>query len=352
MSANFLACETDTGITDTTSTSVGIAGAAVYDAFDRLESIQLGETPSTPSERLVASWRRHFASQDLEEIIYQPPGLRLTRVVRSKFLKDGSPKEEVRDGTIDAVGTGVDLRKSFTYDPQGRLSQQVIVKNGSTISNQSFTYSPNGRMLTGGGSTYSYARNDLPGAVTSLGTRALTYDSAGNAITDSKSPSRTFTWAANGCMSKATLADGGSLTQKCDLAGNAVYRASKSGSTGTLTEVVNLGGSEYRPTTRTFSSLLIHRLPINGTVLLEAAYSIVGSRITASSRIVMSDSRGSILATAPLYGTSLPTTRKKRSQERQGTRSEKDFGKKPAEHKKNTNPANKEVTKKAALAEG
>jgi YD repeat-containing protein len=160
----------------------------LYDAFDRVPAMAIGQPPAIPGQRSTARWRWHSQSQDLLEIVYKRPGRLLNRIVFDDYQKDGSPRKEDRDGTIDASGNHIVISKGWGYDELGRLAEEVIKKNGTIIFDEQYTYSLAGRMLTAGRNgftTYTYANPSLPGAVTllstgSIPTRNLTYDAAGN----------------------------------------------------------------------------------------------------------------------------------------------------------------------------
>lgn len=254
----------------------------------------------------------------MQEIKYARGTFELTKIAISNYRKDGSPGRERRTGRVDTAGNTTDVDKVFGYDNFGRLTSELITRNAAVVHNETYAYSPNGRLLsvTPGSGTktdYLYQRPDMPGAVTALKVgattqRTLAYDLAGGIATDTAgSTVKNAAFAANGCLTRLAVASGAELNQVCDVAGNAILRTSKPTAVSVERRILQLGLSELRHD----ENLLLHRLPVSGTVALELAYKTnvsANNRDAANSRIVMSDLRGSVVAVAPLLGTGAPST--------------------------------------------
>lgn len=276
-----------------------IVGVPSYDAFGRVASLPLGQRPATASNRLLASWQWDLLTQDLRDIAYarsSAPGAPLVHVALSDYAKDGTPLTEQRTGSIDAVGSGVTVLKKHKLDALGRLSSSMVLKNGSSVADEEYRYLENGALASAGGAAYQYADQRFAGAATALGTRTLGYNAAGAVESDSLG-ARSLSYDAQGCLREIASSDGRRFTQACDAAGVSQYRAWKGAS------VLQLGMAELRPDEK----LLVHRLPLQGTVQAEVVYSLKGVRMSTS-RVLMHDARGSVVATAPLFTTGTPST--------------------------------------------
>lgn len=255
-----------------------------YDAFQRMDMATLGTD-------ITAQWQWAAESQDLIRLEYKQADSTLIRIGREQFDKGGNPGKESR------VGEGTTVEKTHSFDGLERLKSSRVTVGGTVVKDEAFAYSPGGRLLQAGSRSYTYGKASLAGAVTSVGDRVLEYDAGGNTIRD-YGGERHLKYDAQGCMISIKDTNGGFLSAGCDDGGNHLYRSTQT-TEGIASRVLKLGLSELRPD----DGILLHRLPLNGSILLEVAYQLSdGMRDAEQSRIIMLDARGSIVATAPLDG--------------------------------------------------
>ena len=299
-----------------------LVGNVTVDAFDRPTQFSIGVPTTTATNRLSAVFTRDPQTQELRQLRYGSNNAlassALTTVDIAGYRKDGSPTGETRTGRVDTTGTSVKVVKGYQYDNFGRLTDHTVVRNDISIQSEVYSYSANGRIIgvtPAGGSKieYLYQRSDLAGAVTQLKQgatvqRTLDYDLGGSVASDVVgSSTKAAAFAANGCLTSLANTSGAQLTQVCDLGGNAILRASKATALSTERRILQLGLSELRHD----ENLLLHRLPVSGTVAVELAYrtnATSANRDANNSRILMTDPRGSVVAVAPLLGSGAPAT--------------------------------------------
>jgi RHS repeat-associated protein len=261
-----------------------LAGGFHYDAFQRMDKATIGG--------LSAEWEWAPESQYLTRIEYTQAGVSLVRILRDGFDKGGNPGKETRTGQSSSVD------KVHAFDGLGRLKSSSIKVGDALLKDERFDYSPGGRLLQAGSDAYAYEKPALWGAVTAVGSRTFEVDARGNVVADSAG-NRRLRYDAQGCTIAMESAGGGRVVSLCDGAGNHIYRAARSES-GSSSRVLSVDLSEIRPD----DGILLHRLPLNGTISLEVAHRLSdGARVDARSRAVLLDSRGSVVATAPLGGT-------------------------------------------------
>jgi RHS repeat-associated protein len=122
---------------------------------------------------------------------------------------------------------------------------------------------------------------------------SLAMDASGRVVNDG---ARTLTWDAQGCLlSVAQTTPSASTTASCDATGRHVFRASTAGST--TRRALTVGALELRGAPE---NILVHRLPVGGTSVVEVVYKLTSSTRDSRSRIAFFDARGSEVATAPL----------------------------------------------------
>jgi len=237
---------------------------------------------------LNAGWEWTPESQDLKRIEYKRGATTLVKIERQDFDKTGNPGREKRTGQGPAVDKG------STFDGFERLKASSLAVGGNPLINETYQYSPGGRLLSAGEDIYLYDNLSLLGAVTSVGNRILGYDLRGNATRD-EGGERKLRYDAQGCTVAIETSGTSQVHALCDADGNHVYRSTRSAEVAS--RVVTMGLSELRPD----EGVLLHRLPLNGTVSLEVAYRLAdGTRAEKQSRVVMLDSRGSVVATSTL----------------------------------------------------
>lgn len=281
-----------------------LVGGLAFDAFEKPTTFKVGATPTVVADRITAVINRDAATRDLTGLAYGRPGRVLTSLGLAGYNGYGAPGVEERTGTSDSVGSGVSIKKGWNYDGFGRLKEEKVSKSGTVVFNEAYTYSLGGRLLTAGGAAeiYKYNRSDLPGAVTDVlaaAPRTLTYYNSGAVKTDKKgTETRTASFSALGCLRRFKSTTGAMVEQVCDVAGNPLLRTSTTAA-GVKTTVMNFGFSELRSEDK----LMVHRIPVAGLVTMELAYATTGGRKDGASKIIMSDGRGSVLAVAPLLGT-------------------------------------------------
>lgn len=289
-------------LTTLTDGTTQLLGNIVYDAFGQASSFGVGAIPTPSTERVTASFTRNPLTRDVELITYARPSLTLAQLKFDDYGLDGSPGRELRTSALNATGTTAEVEKFWGYDAFRRLSSANIIRNAVTLQNVGYSYSAGGRLLSVAGTSpaiYTYGEPSLPGAATQVGSRQLTYDQSGSLHTDTRTSAEAF-FAANGCLEAMKSSKGPALLQRCDVNGNAIYRETTGGG-----PILLLGMSELRGNDGT----LVHRLPLDGLVTMELAYkTTTGARLAAESRIVMADTRGSVVAAAPLLGTSTLAT--------------------------------------------
>ncbi len=290
------AIEVNDGITE-------LAADPVFDATGRLEELSLGvPNAGAPAERARGAWRYDPETQDLLEISFSRQSRDLNRLILDDHDGLGVPTHETRDGTLNTSGTGIEIEKVWKFDGLHRLSTQKVVKNGLNILTEDFTYSSGGRLLKVVGADtefYNYDNASLPGAVTRIiggkNDRDLTYDASGHLLTDSELGRTVVDVDANGCALEMVGSGGRSFTQHCTADGKSSSRKAIVGAT--TRTVVALPTGELRVE----ENQLVHRLPVNGNMAMELVYSTkTAKQNTTESIIIMSDGRGSVLATAPL----------------------------------------------------
>jgi RHS repeat-associated protein len=281
-----------------------LVGGLAFDAFEKPTTFKVGATPTVAADRITALINRDPGTRDLTGLAYSRPGRILTSLGLAGYNGYGAPGSETRTGTSDSAGSGVSVSKLWGYDTFGRLAKEKVTKGSTVVFNEAYTYSLGGRLLTAGGATetYKYNRNDLPGAVTDVvaaAPRTLTYHNSGAVKTDKKgTETRTASFSALGCLRRFQSSTGAKVEQVCDVAGNPLLRTSTTAA-GVKTTVMNFGFSELRSEDK----LMVHRIPVAGLVTMELAYATTGGRKDGASKIIMSDGRGSVLAVAPLLGT-------------------------------------------------
>ena len=109
-------------------------------------------------------------------------------------------------GNIVAITDPIDGEKTYTYDPQGQMTQETIGDKTCT-----YTYDGVGNILSatkdGVAHTYTYGDDDWGDLLTAYDSNAITYDAIGNPLTYYNGQSWNFTWVNGRTLSQAVSGD-------------------------------------------------------------------------------------------------------------------------------------------------
>ncbi len=281
-----------------------LAADVTFDVADRVTSARYGNGTS-------GEWTFNPLSERLDRIASKSSAGAVLSAVSYVYDANGNAIQENREKHDFA---GIYTQKVHDYDALDRLQYS----NASTPNNtyeEYFTVTPSGNLYTAGWDVYTYASPVSSQAASlvenvSTGTsRALGYDPDGYLATDvTTSPdgsqsSRTLAFDPLGCMRAITrteLSPSGEPTSlasseyTCGLDGRVVARATTKPD-GSLSRRIDFAGlAEIRPDEGVF----LLRVPVSGSVSVEDARSLsTGDRVTSLSEYLVSDIRGSVIAT-------------------------------------------------------
>lgn len=300
-----------TSVTSTVDASATTLAEAWYDVEDRVTFARYGNGTNL--------WRTFNAlNGNLDRVVYG--GSQVLAGVSYQYDANGNVLQENREATGGWYGSW----KHHAFDGLDRLvaSSMVMPSNGWT---ESYGSSPGGRLITAGGDAYTYASPASSQAVSLVenaasGTsRALAYDADGMLETDATtraggdSSSRAVSYDAVGCVKAIVHEDldavgmtlGTARTNyTCGLDGKLVARDSLKMDGSRSRRIDFAGLAEIRPD----EGIFLLRVPVHGAVAVEDARSLTtGDRVPSLSGYVVSDVRGSVLATLPFDG-STPVT--------------------------------------------
>ena len=295
------------GRATTVSSKVGtaittLAGSVTFDAADRITSARYGNGTS-------GAWTFNPLSERLDKISYLNSSNGVVASVAHLYDENDNPTLETRQ---KQGYSGTYSQKIHRYDHLDRLySSEATFPSGNQY--EAYTYSPSGNIVTAGGDAYTYASPVTAQAVSLLTNsaaqkqRALGYDLDGylesdvETKADGSSSTRTLAFDPFGCMRSITRSDlsaGGTTTSSasdytCGLDGRVVARSTTKANTHSR-RIDFAGLAEIRPDDGVF----MLRVPLQGSVAVEDARSLAtGARVSTQSGYIVSDARGSVLAT-------------------------------------------------------
>jgi RHS repeat-associated protein len=277
-----------------------LAADIVFDAADRVRNARYGNGTS-------GAWSFNAKSDHLDKITYTNATSGVLAAVAHVFDANDNVVEESREKLGAA---GIFSQKLHTYDALDRLrTSNVSSPSGNQA--ESYAFSPSGNVLVAGGDLYTYGSPVTAQAasvvVGSEKQRALTYDADGYLTSDSEtrddgsSSTRTLAFDPTGCMRLIMRTDvaasgttNASSDYTCGLDGRVVARATTK-LDGTQSRRIDFAGiAEIRPD----EGIFLLRVPLHGSVSVEDARSLAtGDRVTAMSGYLISDARGTELAT-------------------------------------------------------
>ena len=277
-----------------------LAADIVFDAADRVTRARYGNGTA-------GAWAFNAKSDHLDKITYTNATSGVLAAVAHVFDANGNVLEESREKLGSA---GIFSQKIHAYDALDRLrTTNVSAPSGNQA--ESYTFSPSGNILVAGGELYTYgspvsaqAASVVVGAAKQ---RALTYDADGYLASDSEtrddgsSSTRALAFDPTGCMRSITRTDvsavgttHASSDYTCGLDGRVVARATTKLDGSQSRRIDFAGMAEIRPDEGVF----VLRVPLHGSVSVEDARSLTtGARVSAMSGYLISDARGTELAT-------------------------------------------------------
>ena len=285
------------------TTNRTLVADVTYDQDDRITVARYGNGTS-------GEWTFNPLSRRLDRIAYKTSSSAVLAAVGMTYDPNDNLLAESRERQGVA---GIFSQKLHSYDPLDRLRTSDVAHPGGNQS-ESYTFSASGNIVSAGTDAYTYGSEVTSQAVSNVADiwgqkqRALGYDADGYLATDQEtradgsSSTRSLEFDPTGCMRSITREDlsaGGTTTSAaseytCGLDGKVVARDTMKLDGGRSRRIDFAGLAEIRPD----EGIFMLRVPLSGTVSVEDARSLAtGARVTAMSGYVLSDARGSVLAT-------------------------------------------------------
>jgi RHS repeat-associated protein len=280
-----------------------LAASVTFDAADRVTGARYGNG-------LNGAWTFNALTDRLDKISYLDSSSAVVAAVSHIYDANDNLLEE--DRQKQGYG-GIYSKKIHGYDALDRLRTSDASYPTGNLS-ETYAFSPAGNILSAGTDTYTYASEVTAQAVSYLEDvaaqkhRSLSYDPDGYLATDREthadgsSSTRSLAFDPAGCMRSITRQDlsaTGTTTSSasdytCGLDGRVVARASTRADGSTSRRIDFAGLAEIRPDEGVF----LLRVPLHGSVAVEDARSLqTGARNVPLSGYIVSDARGSVLAT-------------------------------------------------------